>query len=423
MRQNPIVPAEEAINLYYQQNRFDKVGENVAKLYPNIVALQSATLQAGDQQKVELLKAKLRPLRRLQVEAFTRSRNEPVEPTAHNVGQGEVGFSNSAPLGTTQTNDCVCLIVRDPVTKKTALAHIDHLTAADSLKNILDRLPTPAPPERLQAKLIGARLLDGGPNDPPNKITNCIENIKKISGFLKDNEVDIISTDFSQPPGNLVVDPKTFDVIEATPNMDYPDAVITLGRQSIAFSNDPLRVAFDLTISQERSPVLVSNKSLATLAAYGNNETAIYDWFKNHQYGLGSPLYTELVFSLKESHEKAVNDISTLLDKKIENWNQYLKVRHPGTSIDEAIIENAKDVIRKHSVHIGEGASDANKPLVEVISKLRIKVEGNMASFDVDKLEQVRFPEQPYDAIAKKALAVAEPLRRSTRENKGQRIK
>ncbi len=291
-----IAPAEEAINLYYQQNRFDKVGENVAKLYPNIVGLQSATFQAEDQQKVELLKAKLRPLRRLQVEAFTRSRNEPVEPTAHNVGQGEAGFSDNAPLGTIQTHDCVCLIVRDPVTKKTALAHIDHLTAAHSLKQILDRLPTPAPPERLQAKLIGARLIDGGPNDPPQKVANSKENIKKISGFLKDNEVDIISTDFSQPPGNLVVDPKTFDVIEATPNMDYPDAVITLGRQSIAFSNDPLRVAFDLTISQERSPVLVSNKSLATLAAYGNNETAIYDWFKNHQYGLGSPLYTELVF-------------------------------------------------------------------------------------------------------------------------------
>ncbi len=121
------------------------------------------------------------------------------------------------------------------------------------------------------------------------------------------------------------------------------------------------------------------------------------------------------------SHEKAVNEVLTALDKKIENWNHYLRVQHPGASIDATLIETARDAIRKHTIHIGEGASEANKPLVDAISKLRIQVVGNVARFDIEKLELMRFPEQPYDAIAKKAIA--EPLRRSARENKGQRIR
>jgi len=128
---------------------------------------------------------------------------------------------------------------------------------------------------------------------------------------------------------------------------------------------------------------------------------------------------TELLHSLKIAHQEAINEILSELDKKINNWTHYLQVQHPGTLIDNTVINRARDIIRNHSIHIGEDALEANTPLIEAIKKLKIKVEGNVAAFDAEKLKQVIFPEQPYAAIERKALA--KPLRRSDRSNKGQR--
>jgi hypothetical protein len=122
-----------------------------------------------------------------------------------------------------------------------------------------------------------------------------------------------------------------------------------------------------------------------------------------------------MILSIKDAHRSALDEILSALDKKIENWTNYLQRQYPGTSIDETTIEAARDVIRKRSIHIGKDVSETkvNKPLMDTINKLQISRQGNIARFDVETLKQVRFPEQPYDAI-EKALAI----RRSGRSTK-----
>ena len=57
------------------------------------------------------------------VQSF-QDKNTPLA-AAHRVEQGGIGFSTDRTIGTEHVGNCVGIIVRDPVTARTALAHYD----------------------------------------------------------------------------------------------------------------------------------------------------------------------------------------------------------------------------------------------------------------------------------------------------------
>jgi tetratricopeptide (TPR) repeat protein len=76
-----------------------------------------------------------------------------IDHEAVRVEQHEVGFSNQK-IGTDNIQQCVAVILHDPVTKKTALAHVDIHTDAKSLSDVIKNFPNGA---NLNAYLVGGR--------------------------------------------------------------------------------------------------------------------------------------------------------------------------------------------------------------------------------------------------------------------------
>jgi tetratricopeptide (TPR) repeat protein len=74
-----------------------------------------------------------------------------VDYEAVRVEQHEVGFSTQK-IGTDNIQQCVAVILHDPITKKTALAHIDRFTDTKSLADVIAKF---SPGTKLNAHLVG----------------------------------------------------------------------------------------------------------------------------------------------------------------------------------------------------------------------------------------------------------------------------
>jgi hypothetical protein len=81
------------------------------------------------------------------------------------VEQHEVGYSNNALMGTDNIQQCLAVIIRDPSTNLTALAHFDVATNPASLKDVLDKMPLG---RNLEVQLVGSIIRD--PNWRINRI-------------------------------------------------------------------------------------------------------------------------------------------------------------------------------------------------------------------------------------------------------------
>ncbi len=194
-------------------------------------------------------------------------------PEAVRVEQGEVGFSADVPFGTDGIAQCVCLVLRNPATMKTALCHIDCDVDVDSLAKIKDRLLEGSSPDQLlEAKVVGCKSLGG------QVVDDAIQNINTIVGFLGPLNVNVISADlFSDyQPSALVVFPEDFRCADGTatafnPNRDLSTAVIN--KHKI-----PLRVAFDLTYSDQRAAILLDGNMVSHLREnyFGKSISDVY---------------------------------------------------------------------------------------------------------------------------------------------------
>ncbi len=76
-----------------------------------------------------------------------------VDYEAVRVEQHKVGFSDKEKIGTDNIQQCIAVILHDPLTKKTALAHVDRFTDASSLTHdvIISNFP---PNIKLEAYLV-----------------------------------------------------------------------------------------------------------------------------------------------------------------------------------------------------------------------------------------------------------------------------
>ncbi len=170
-----------------------------------------------------------------------------VDYEAVRVEQHEVGFSDKK-IGTDNIQQCVAVILHDPITKKTALAHVDIYTDTKSLAQVIANFP---PGTKLEAHLVGGR------DRSPQSKTVSDNNINRVLSELGNHAtVDIKSADIGDKgaPSGIVFDPQTGKLEHAVPGKHHET---TDARKLLHNLKPPLNYAFDLTKSPEmRGPVL-----------------------------------------------------------------------------------------------------------------------------------------------------------------------
>lgn len=104
------------------------------------------------------------------------SKRSQLDPEAYSVGQGDVGYMSKGKMGTTNVQDCVAMIVKDKLSKQTALAHVHCVTREAHLQNLLSYMPK----GRKKVILIGGRHERGEYN---------VEKILRVLADYGDNVV------------------------------------------------------------------------------------------------------------------------------------------------------------------------------------------------------------------------------------------
>lgn len=176
--------------------------------------------------------------------AYKLSEGRSIDVEASIVLQHEVGFSTKKKLGTYYLHQCVAVVIRDPISRMTALAHVDNATTGASLAKVIDKFPAGS---MLEVSLAGARIKSINNKEATR---TCRSNVHKILIELHQYEnVNIVAADILEKasPTAIVVDPENGKIFQAMPDQREE----TLGiRERLMFLNrpqaaTPLHVAFE----------------------------------------------------------------------------------------------------------------------------------------------------------------------------------
>lgn len=285
-----------------------------------------------------------------------------INQKAHRIEQNEVGFSAKDPIGTDNVNDCVCVIVRDRVTKKTALAHVDAGTNIFSLNEIIERMPANAV---LEARLIGAR--HGRNTGHERSMKRSIDNLEKVAKTLAKANVNILSADIleNDQPTAIVVDPASFEIREETPDREYPHFTVNNGMSIIGYAGKDLQVAFDLTHSDERAPYVLNETYGKFLKKnfVGRSEKDIYQYLR-HELGYPSSQCASImneVIKLADEFERTYSVLKTEIDAMIDN------LKKDGISFSDAEFNVAHEVLPGVPMYLGANADRWNSDIVSLM--------------------------------------------------------
>lgn len=312
------------------------------------------------------------------------------DKNAYRIEQGELGFSSKEPMGTDNLQSCSCIILRDAITKKTALAHFDHGTKTDSLDLMFSRLPKN---NQLESKLFGTR------GNNWNKKTSQA-NLNKVSKYLKDKNVNVLSSDVLEDEehiSSLTVYPETFEVKALSPSKNSQDKEIATFKAQL-LHDKPIRVAFDLTTTKERAPVLLTKTAVEEIRDryLGKSDIDIYLYERDVEESKADTTY-EVAKSIiiTNEYEKQFNAIATILEEKFKEFEE--KGLNPRGEVNR----NFLNALAEAPIHIGINAEIANKPLVDFIKNdlFKYNEKDKEATGNLSNLYNFSFPEQPFTSI------------------------
>lgn len=265
---------------------------------------------------------------------------------AQMIGQAQAGFSATTPLGTQNIGACVAVIARDPLTRQTALMHIDRAASDASLAEGLDKL-SKGP---LDIILLGAHY---GPQADvvETERRDSRDNLQKVLSVLSNRDVNIVAADVQSAQSideaiaktNIFVDPVTFAVFKDVPNKaDNPDGMLAYAKTMISGGSNeiPLDTVFDEKHSKQRLPVLLREKDAEALNRHvnGRADHEIGDWLKGRGFrdeGDWISTATALMKGWNDRYQKTVAETA----------------QATGRSIDE---------VRKGPLYLGQNALTAN---------------------------------------------------------------
>jgi chemotaxis receptor (MCP) glutamine deamidase CheD len=378
-------------HLYRDAGTLHEVLQNIAKKQERGV-LYKIFNNVPEEQEIDRteIQAALAGIRKTALFAMKHSRHLPANPEAIRVEQNEIGFSAFRPIGTDNICSCVCVVIRDPLSKKTALAHVDSGSDIQSLQEIFDRMPANA---RLEARLVGACYGDQV-KMTAEQAEVSIKNMKKITEFMQKKNVNILSSDIfdAAQPRAIVVDPLSFRITEEIPDLHNPDAYIAT--ELSGYTDDRMHIAFDLTQSEERAPHLVGFRKRYALQ---QSEREICQGIEGRvSYKSQIPAAIEQALLGKKDYQAATEHLIAAIDRQVE------KIRGEGFPIYSGYRDLAVKQIMDMTIHVGENAEKFNRPLTDFIeNELFYQGYGGMMTVNVQGLRDITFAEQPYTVIEK----------------------
>ena len=148
---------------------------------------------------------------------------------AYTVLQSDVGYMLKGKMGTTNVQDCVAMIVKDKLSKQTALAHISCGTRVKDLENLLSYMPK----GRKKVILIGGRHERGEYNVEKvlrvlaNYGDNVIINKAYVNdkAFIHDESYDFVQSchELNTGFGDIVVDVSSLEVSVGFPTRKFSE--------------------------------------------------------------------------------------------------------------------------------------------------------------------------------------------------------
>jgi hypothetical protein len=168
------------------------------------------------------------------------------------VEQGGIGFSTDRTIGTEHVGNCVGIIVRDPVTGRTALAHYDDTSTPDSLSLIFDGMPKG---RTLDVVLIGAKY---GPESQEGDYVrqSSAKNLRDVLSFMASKDIRIVAARVNDPqqPHAFAVDPENFRIVPTEDFVSNPLQGYAFARKFLGGGQpQPMAVEFDFAKSPGRN--------------------------------------------------------------------------------------------------------------------------------------------------------------------------
>lgn len=397
--QHVIEELDKAVSIFEQYRWNIKLYTALGELHRSIVKAISVKEESGEFEGAQKLRNRLRPIRQKSLEAYHQLNNEPVNPQARRVTQRQVAFSGEEPLGSNNISECVCLMIGDPITGKIAEVHFDERTIESSLQTLFKYMTPPTDSHPWQIQIMG-----GGGN-----LEVGYENVKKVVSFFRRYPVNFVKQAIlkKNQPTAATFYPKTFEVRQEAPPIEGPNGLLADAKTRLG-EEGPLDVALDTTKSKKRAPVLLSANEVADLKLYGNDDKTIsatvVERFDPSNADL--PGVIEEITQLVEAHQRAANDVVVRLTAKMNLFKTHPQLRELNVEFDRNAINEVVRRIHRHAIHIGDGAKEANQPLMDFITKTNqlitiTKGPGgkNIAKFDFDGFDRIGFTRQPYETI------------------------
>ncbi len=360
-------------------------------LYDAVCVTINFLRQNGHEQKADYYYARLEKLRETAAECFVNQQG-PLDKTAYRIEQGEVGYSNSEKIGTDNVNQCVTLMLHDPKSKLTGLAHIDFHTDTKSLDEMFERMPH----RKLQARILGARYIN---QDVSNN------NLARVTNYLKGKDVDLLSADVcdSHGPMAVVVNPADFSIQEAVPYAFGSNRKLSNAIYYFLGEGKKLRTSLDLTKSNESRPLLLPQKAiekLRSLIPYCYDDVELFSELDKR--GIGQKVLSSYnILALLDEYLAQMAILQKTLDQKLRSLYK------AGLLADDNVIAQAQKLIEKTPMYVGVKAVKANSHLVEYISNNLFtvsdgKVEiSNAVQGDIYKASTLAYNSKRFEAYRK----------------------
>ncbi len=269
-------------------------------------------------------------------------------PNAWRVEQREIGFSSNEPIGTSNLNECISLVVRDPITKKTAVTHIDSNCNIRSLSELFKRMPSHSE-QPLEVRIIGAQS-----QADQNLGRRSIESFRNILGELRKRNVNILSADvLGFPPAEFVVIPETGEIRSESPARLNPNRPILSAKALLDPSTATLQTSFDLTVCPQRVPILISK---AMLVGMRNGQTRLSYLRRTQNDEPYIPAYLNF-------YRIADTAYSAEWTKILSHFNSAADSHKLSDAQRQLVVSALRDI----PIFVGENADICNKPLYEMI--------------------------------------------------------
>ena len=197
----------------------------------------------------------------------------PIQDPSYMISQGCYGLSQNEPIGTQHVGNCIAIILRNPENNLTSLVHFDAHTAPESLDEIFKSFKG----QPIEASIIGGKYaLERHPTIDDEELQKywretSRKNILTVFEVLAATNAQFKSAWFADQhhPHASPSDTKSGRMEASAPTIPDPEPNLIFATRYV-HTQQNIALAYDLTQSTQRIPVLLDAKTIAFLDRFNS---------------------------------------------------------------------------------------------------------------------------------------------------------